>query len=162
MNNVLYEANPSIVRAYPFGTMLMILLILLGVYLAIAAGQVAASLGLPEGSRKIVGISGIVLMAIGFIQLLAWWITSKMDHLKVTDDEIIWTHGLINKQYTEINMSSVRTTRVAQTLMQRIMDSGDVSIYTAGDEPEVVVRGLPLPDKIRDYVKGERPGENKT
>lgn len=160
MKNVLYEASPSMVRSNPLGTTLAILLILLGVYLAIAAGQVAASVGLPEGSRRIVGIGGIVLVGIGFVQLLAWWIATKIDHLKVTEDEIIWIHGLVSKQYTEINMSSVRTVRVAQTLLQRIMNAGDITIYTSGDEPELVVRGLPGPNAIREHVKGARPGED--
>ena len=69
---------------------------------------------------------GLQVDDIGFVQLLVWWIATKIDHLKVTDDEIIWTHGLLSKQYTEINMSSVRTVRVAQSLLQRIMNAGDV------------------------------------
>ena len=74
MNDVLYEASPSMVRINPLGTMLMILLVLLGVYLAIAAGHVAAVVGLPEGSTKIVGVVGIVLVVIGFGQVMVWWI----------------------------------------------------------------------------------------
>ena len=159
MTDVLYEASPSMIRSNPVGTTLVIMLILLGVYLAIVADQVAASVGLPEGSTKIVGIVGIVLVAIGFVQLLAWWIATKFDHLQVTEDEIIWTHGLLSKQYTEINMSSVRTVRVAQSLLQRIMNAGDVSIFTSGDDPELVVRGLPGPAAIRQHGKGERPEE---
>ena len=157
MNDVLYEASPSMVRIHPMGTIMMILLIFLGVYLAISGGNAAAAIGLPDISSKIVGLIGIVLVVIGFVQMLAWWIATKFDHLKVTDDEIMWTHGLLNKQYTEINMSSVRTVRVAQTSLQRIMNAGDVAIFTAGDEPELQVRGLPAPDEIRQHVKGERP-----
>jgi uncharacterized membrane protein YdbT with pleckstrin-like domain len=160
MPTVHYEASPSLVRTNPLGTMLMILLMFAGVYLAIAGDQVAALIGLPEDNRKIIGLVGIVLLAIGFLRLLIWWVATKIDHLKVTDDEIIWTHGLLNKQYTEINMSSVRTVRVAQSLFQRIMNAGDVTIYTSGDEPELSVRGLPDPDQVRRNVKGERTQED--
>jgi len=160
MNTVLYEASPSMTRTNPLGTLLMLLLILLGVYLAIAARGVAASVGLPADSGKIVGLVGLVLVVVGFVRLMAWWITTKIDHIKVTDNEIIWTHGLLSKQYTEINMSSVRTVRVAQSLLQRIMNAGDVAIYTSGDEPELLVRGLPDPAEIREHVKGARPEED--
>jgi hypothetical protein len=51
-------------------------------------------------------------------------------------------------------MGSVRTVRVSQTLLQRIMNAGDVTIYTSGDLPEVVVRGLPDPRRLRDYIRG--------
>ncbi len=67
----------------------------------------------------------------------------------------MWEHGLINKKYTEVNMSSVRTARVTQNLLQRILDAGDIEIYTAGDQPELVVRGLPRPNAIREYIKGQ-------
>jgi uncharacterized membrane protein YdbT with pleckstrin-like domain len=154
MNEVLYEATPSMVRIHPLGTIMMILLVFLGIYLAISGDHIAAAIGLPAVNSKIVGLIGIVLVVIGFVQLLAWWIATKFDHLKVTGDEIMWTHGLLNKQYTEIHMSSVRTVRVAQTLLQRIMNAGDITIYTAGDEPELQIRGLPAPDEIRQHVKG--------
>lgn len=160
MPTVHYEASPSLVRTHPVGMILMILLMFAGIYLAVAGDQAASLLGLPEGNRKIVGIVGIVLLAIGFLRLLIWWVATKIDRLKITDDEIIWTHGLLNKQLTEINMSSVRTVRVAQSLFQRIMNAGDVTIYTSGDDPELSVCGLPDPDVVRRHVKGERTQED--
>ena len=122
MSEVLYEANPSMIRMYPFGTVLAIVLIPVG---------------------------------IGILLLLYWYLLTKSDKLTIKSDEIVWTHGLISKQYTEINMASVRTTRITQSLLQRILGAGNVAIYTAGDEPEVVVKGLPNPERIRDYIKGQ-------
>jgi hypothetical protein len=51
-------------------------------------------------------------------------------------------------------MSSIRTTKVQQSLLQRMLNAGKVEIYTAGDEPELVVNGMPNPDKIREVIKG--------
>ncbi|MDZ7753939.1 MAG: PH domain-containing protein [Gammaproteobacteria bacterium] len=122
MSEVLYEAHPSMIRMYPFGTVLAILLIPLG---------------------------------IGILVLLWWWLTTKADKLTIKTDEIVWEHGLINKQYTEINMSSLRSVRVNQSLLQRILSAGNVEVYTAGDEPELVIKGMPNPDKIREFIKGQ-------
>lgn len=122
MTKILYEANPSMIRMYPFGTVLAILLIPVGV---------------------------------GILLLLYWYIQTKVDKLTIKEDEVVWTHGLISKQYTEISMSSIRTVRVQQSLLQRILNAGNVQIYTAGDQPELVVKGLPHPDKIRDLIKGQ-------
>lgn len=97
----------------------------------------------------------LVPVGIGIIILLWMYIKTKMDKLTIKADEIIWIHGLVNKSYTEINMSSVRTVKVNQSLLQRMLNAGDVVIYTAGDNPEVVIQGLPEPDKIRDYIKGQ-------
>ncbi|MEN8176496.1 MAG: PH domain-containing protein, partial [Pseudomonadota bacterium] len=68
--------------------------------------------------------------------------------------EIVHSHGLISKNYTEISMASVRTVKVSQSLLQRLLDAGDVAIYTAGDQPELVVRGLPNPGEVREFIKG--------
>jgi hypothetical protein len=37
--------------------------------------------------------------------------------------------------------------------LQRIMNAGDIAVFTAGDVPELLVRGLPQPDRIRELVK---------
>jgi uncharacterized membrane protein YdbT with pleckstrin-like domain len=104
---------------------------------------------------RLTGAVGIVFLVVGGFRLLSWWISTKVDHLKITEDELVWTRGLLNKQYVEIGIGSVRTVRVNQSLLQRMMNAGDVTIYTAGDTPEMVVRGLPDPGAIRDHIKTE-------
>ena len=123
MSEVLYEANPSLIRMHPIGTVLAIILIPVG---------------------------------IGILLLLWWYLQTKADKITVKSDEIIWEHGLINKQYTEISLSSLRSVRVNQSLLQRMLNAGDVEVYTAGDRPELTIRGLPNPDLIREYVKSNR------
>jgi uncharacterized membrane protein YdbT with pleckstrin-like domain len=124
MSEILYESHPSMIRMYPFGTVLAILLIPLG---------------------------------IGVLILLWWWISTKADKLTVKTYEIVWEHGLINKQYTELSMSALRSVRVKQSLLQRMLNAGDVEIYTAGDDPELVIKGLPDPNSIREHIKGRAP-----
>ena len=155
MSNILYEANPSMVRMHPLGTVLVSLSIVFGVLLAVAGKPLLATLGIPIGDGRISGIIGIALVVIGFVVLVSWWISTKVDRLVIKENEIVWTHGLIDKQYTEIHMSSVRTVRVSQGILQRIMDAGDVTIFTSGDAPELVVKGLPNPGAIRDHIKAE-------
>lgn len=128
MNDVLYEANPSLVRMYPLMTVLAVILIPLG---------------------------------IGILMLLWMYLKTKMDKLTIKTTEIVHAHGLISKAYTEISMSSVRTVKVSQSLVQRMLNAGDVAIYTAGDNPEFVVKGLPDPGQVRDLIKGEAIAANR-
>jgi len=97
----------------------------------------------------------LIPVGVGVLILLYWYLTMKADRLTIKEDEVVWTHGLLSKQYVEINMSSIRTTRVEQTLLQRILNAGKVEIYTAGDEPELAVNGMPDPDRIRELIKGQ-------
>lgn len=97
----------------------------------------------------------LIPVGIGILILLYWYLTMKADKLLIKEDEVVWTHGLLSKQYVEINMSSIRTVRVEQTLLQRMLNAGKIEIFTAGDSPELTVNGMPDPDKIRELIKGE-------
>jgi uncharacterized membrane protein YdbT with pleckstrin-like domain len=93
------------------------------------------------------------------LPLLRWWLSTLSDQLEIRRNEIIWTHGLLNKNYTETNMASVRTVRVTQTLFQRLVGAGDLVIYTTGDDPELAIRGLPRPNEIREHIKRQSSRE---
>jgi uncharacterized membrane protein YdbT with pleckstrin-like domain len=149
MPAVLYDANPSMLRSRPFAALLAMALVPLGVAVALMGGS------LVPGAALVVQVVGLAVAALAFLTLLAWYVRAKTDRLVIDEEEIVWTHGLLNKGYTEINMSSVRTTRIRQTLMQRILNTADVEIYTSGDNPELVVKGLPNPDEIRRLIKGQ-------
>jgi uncharacterized membrane protein YdbT with pleckstrin-like domain len=155
MSNVLYDASPSMIRMNPLGTVLVLLALFLGVLIAAAGSQLAAMYGFPDLDRRVFGVLGLALAVIAFFRLLSWWIATKVDRLKIKDDEIVWTHGLLSKQYVEIGLGSVRTVRVSQSLLQRILNAGDVIVFTSGDAPELVIRGLPNPDAVREHIKGQ-------
>ncbi|MBP8024505.1 MAG: PH domain-containing protein [Chromatiaceae bacterium] len=157
MSQVLYEASPSLVRMNPFGSVLLILALVGGVILATppVASGLSANLALDS---RFVSLAGLAVAALAFLWLLVWFVKTKMDHLVIKADEIVWTHGLLSKQYTEIAQTSIRTVRVQQSILQRLMGAGDVLIYTAGDMPEVLIRGLPEPEKLRQYTSASERG----
>ena len=39
--------------------------------------------------------------------------------------------------------------RVTQGVMQRLLNVGNIEIFTGGDFPEIAIRGLPRPDTVR-------------
>ena len=162
MSKVLYEASPSMIRMDPFGMLVMILLLFAGIALALppVADALTAMIGIEQLQSQYLSIAGMVIAALVFLRLLAWYVSTKADLLTIKEDELVWTHGLLNKQYTEINMSSVRTVKVSQSILQRIMGAGDIKVFTSGDIPELVVKGLPDPDKIREYLKGQPKSES--
>jgi uncharacterized membrane protein YdbT with pleckstrin-like domain len=151
---VRYEAHPSTIRMRPFATVLVLALLLLGLLVALT-GTAFLPIPAPGMDGKVVQVVGLAIFVIALLQLVFWWASTLTDHLKITDDEILWTHGLLNKQYTEIGMGSVRTVRVTQSLAQRLLNAGDIAVFTTGDIPELVVRGLPDPNRIRELVKAK-------
>ena len=155
-SQIRYEAHPSMLRMRPFATLLVLVLMLIGLLTAVLGNtalpaSLAGALG--QLDPRVLQTVGLVVFALAALQLLIWWVSTRTDHLQITDEEILRTHGLLSKQYTEIGMGSVRTIRVSQSLFQRIMNAGDIAVFTAGDVPELLVRGLPQPDRIRELVK---------
>lgn len=160
-SNVRYEAHPSLIRMRPFATLLVMVLMLLGILVAVSGWALlpgSLSQLVSWIDERLVKVAGILLFALSTFQLLVWWVSTRTDQLKITDDEILWTHGLVNKKYTELGMGSVRTVQVSQSLLQRLLDAGDIRVFTTGDLPELVVRGLPDPNRIRELVKARGTG----
>jgi uncharacterized membrane protein YdbT with pleckstrin-like domain len=145
----------------PFATLLVLVVMMLGILVAVTGVGL-----LPSGLRQQAAVidprliqgAGIVVFALSALRLLTWWVNTRTDQLKITDDEVLWTHGLINKKYTEVGMGSVRTVQVSQSLLQRLLNAGDLRVFTTGDLPELVVRGLPQPNRIRELVKARGTG----
>ncbi len=162
MSKLLYQANPSVWRTHPFGTVVAWLLVFAGIYIA-ATGQIPyvstllANTELPAWADQ--RYAGYALIAFGLLRLLGWWFAARFDQLEIRENELIWTHGFLNKNYTETNMGSIRTVRVHQSLFQRVVNAGDLVIYTTGDLPELSIKGLPRPNEIREHIKRQSAGE---
>jgi uncharacterized membrane protein YdbT with pleckstrin-like domain len=142
------------------GSLVAWLLLLAGAYIVVSGqvpylSQLLESVELPSVVEQWAQVHylGYLLIAWGVLQLLGWWLQTRFDRLEITARDLVWTHGFLSKQYTETNMQSIRTVRVRQSLLQRVMNAGDIEIYTNGDEPELTIRGLPRPGEIRALIK---------
>ncbi|OOZ39586.1 PH domain-containing protein [Solemya elarraichensis gill symbiont] len=139
--NVLYAEHPTMFKTNPIGFIITLLLFPLGIALGIIVEVPIYKAVLSLG-----------LVGAGVIILLTWYVKNKASKLVVTDTEIHFEEGLLSKSNAEINISSVRTVKVKQTFLDRIMGSGTIEVYTAGDTPEFVAKGMPDPHKIRDLT----------
>lgn len=95
---------------------------------------------------------------IGLLILLTWHLKNKASKLSVNSNEILFEKGLLSKERSEVNLASVRTTKVKQSFFNRIFGVGTIEIYTAGDSPEIIASGMPDPNKIRELIKANQNG----
>jgi uncharacterized membrane protein YdbT with pleckstrin-like domain len=108
-------------------------------------------------------ILSVILIAafgLGLLILLWWFLKTKASKLTVTDSDIHYEEGLLNKVHSEISLESVRTIKVKQSFFNRIFGVGSIEIFTAGDSPEIVVSGMPDPNKVREILKGREDGDD--
>lgn len=96
---------------------------------------------------------------IGLIGLGVWYFACLANRLTITKYQITREIGLLSKERTEVSLGSVRSVNVKQSLMNRVFDTGQVSISTIGDTPEIVISGLPHPNEIRTIVKKHRSSQ---
>ncbi len=94
----------------------------------------------------------IPALGLGLLILLVWYILTKAERLTVTSQDVLYEKGLLSKSRSELRISSIRSVRVNQSLFQRIFDTGNIDIYTAGDEPEITAKGMPEPNEIRKMI----------
>lgn len=98
----------------------------------------------------------LVPLAIGILILLWWYLKCRSTKLEFIGRDVVLEKGLLSKDRTELNADSVRTVNVYQSLLNRMLGVGRLSIYTAGDVPEIEVTGIPRPHDFRDLIKREQ------
>lgn len=87
------------------------------------------------------------------IPLLFWFLQCKACRVKVENGELLIEKGLLSKDRTEIKISNIRTVKMKQSLFQRMLGTGDIEVYTAGDSPEAAAQDMPRPSELRDLLK---------
>jgi uncharacterized membrane protein YdbT with pleckstrin-like domain len=95
----------------------------------------------------------LVFVGVGLVIFLIWFLYNKASRLEVYPNEILFEKGLLSKERSEVSISSVRTVRVSQSFINRLLGVGTVEIFTAGDKPEFVARGLRDPNRVRELIK---------
>jgi uncharacterized membrane protein YdbT with pleckstrin-like domain len=148
-NDLLYSENPKMPRNSPIKFTLIIILNIAGLVAAIRLDQ------------QNFQIIGLVVWLGTVIWLLIWYLKTKSKKLSITNRDMLYEVGLLRKNRKELALDKVRTVEVDQDFIERIFGVGKVRVFTAGDEPEIVVEGLPDPNKIRELIKKIQHGLEK-
>jgi len=83
--------------------------------------------------------------------------------LTVLADRLHWESGLLSKATRTIELDKIQDVRVDQTLGQRILSVGDLSLETAGGSSKIVMRAIDRPQTAADRIlELAREWRNKT
>ena len=72
--------------------------------------------------------------------------------LTIAGDKLRYETGLASKSTRIIQLPKVQDVRVVQSLMQRMLNVGDMSIETAGESSRLVVANLDAPQKLAEQL----------
>ena len=127
--------KPEMFRDAPIKFVLLVLGMVYGVF-AVATGS---------------GAGPTLLLICGGI-LFLWWLRTKTTELTLDQNDVLYSFGILSKTRVKLDRTKIRSIEVRQTLMHRLTDVGSLAVYTAGDAPEVVLRGMRQPNILRDQL----------
>jgi len=98
----------------------------------------------------------LIPVAVGILILLWWFLQCKSTKLEFAGNDLVLEKGLLSKERMELDVRRIRSVNVYQSFFNRIFGVGKISIYTAGDSPEIEVAGLPDPHELRTLIKAQQ------
>ena len=94
----------------------------------------------------------IVLSVLWLSAVYARWATT---HVVVTTDRLIHRVGVLGKQGKEIPLERVNDIAVNQTLFERLIGAGDVTIESGGERGQQVFSDIPKPFLVQNVIYTE-------
>ncbi len=117
----------------------------------------AASFGaalIPAGSqqgllRLLVVVAAVVLLvALVVVPLLRW----RTTHYVITTHRVLFREGILARSGRDIGLSRITDVSYSQTVWERIINSGTVTIESAGDSGATVLKQIPDSDGIQQLL----------
>lgn len=111
-------------------------------------------------NHPVIFVASVLLIpvVVGIVILVVWYISSIARRFTITSEEMSYTTGILSKHRIELRLAQIRSVRVDQRFLQRIFRVGDIKIFTAGDAPELVVTGMPDPEKVSQIIRDRTTG----
>ena len=112
----------------------------------------ATSIWMFIGQKSIILLlTGISLFLI--INIITEIIGTKGSTLYIASNGITRETGILGKEYTTVNYEDVLRTTITQSLIQRILNYGNIEIDTAGmEEAELGFKNTPNPHKYKQII----------
>lgn len=102
----------------------------------------------------------LVLGALGWLGVTyARWATTNF---VITSDRLIYRHGVLSKRGIEIPLERVNTVFFSQTILERVLGSGDLVIESAGEQGRQSFSNVRKPSAVQNEIyKQMEANENR-
>lgn len=87
--------------------------------------------------------------------LLSWRYTSYI----ITTTKVISKKGILRKTKSSIHFDKIQDIRVSQSIMERIIASGDIDIYSGHDFTTMKLYDVPSPAKVENLLNRAIEGD---
>ena len=117
----------------------------------------AASFGtamIPAGRQQgilrmlVLAVALVLLLALAVVPLLRW----RTTHYVITTHRLLFREGVLARRGRDLGLSRITDVSYRQTLWERIVNSGTLTIESAGDGGPTVLRRIPDSDGVQQLL----------
>jgi uncharacterized membrane protein YdbT with pleckstrin-like domain len=117
----------------------------------------AASFGtalIPAGRQQdllrmlVLAIAVVLLLFLVLVPLLRW----RTTHYVITTHRLLFREGILARRGRDIGLARITEVSYRQTLWERIINSGTLTIESAGDSGATVLRQIPDSDGVQQLL----------
>jgi len=88
--------------------------------------------------------------------LLLWplkhHLSCRYTHMTLAGDKLRYETGILSRSKRVIQLTKVQDVRVDQTMAQRLLRTGDLSLETAGETSLLTIRNVDCPDAVTNQI----------
>jgi uncharacterized membrane protein YdbT with pleckstrin-like domain len=147
-------------------------------FLLIVGAASFAMAVIPAGRQQgilrmlVLALAVVLLVAVVAVPLLRW----RSTHYVVTTHRLLFREGILTRRGRELGLARITDVSYTQTLWERIIRSGTLSIESAGDGGATVLKQIPDSERVQqllnhmveedsdrraqesaEYIRGDRP-----
>ncbi len=147
----LLSSEEEIAAAFRPHWMAIVLPALISVLSVAAIIAAALLMEAPEVWFVVAGVLLIWLM-VALPRWISWWFT----HYVITNERVIVRRGFVARQGKEIPLEVINDVAFSQTVIERLLRSGDLLIESAGEQGQSRYSDIPDPEGIQALIYRHR------
>jgi uncharacterized membrane protein YdbT with pleckstrin-like domain len=123
-------------------------------FLLIVGGASFAAAVIPDGSNQglfrllLVGLALVLALALVVVPLLRW----RTTHYVITTHRLLFRQGILARHGRDVGLSRITDVSYRQSLWDRIINSGTLTIESAGESGATVLEAIPDSDGVQQLL----------
>ncbi len=123
-------------------------------FLLIVGGASFGAGLIPPGPQQgmlrllVLALALVLLLTVVLVPLLRW----RTTHYVITTHRLLFREGILARRGRDLGLSRITDVSYTQTLWERIINSGTLSIESAGESGPTVLRQIPDSDGVQQLL----------
>jgi uncharacterized membrane protein YdbT with pleckstrin-like domain len=96
----------------------------------------------------VTGVAAVAMFRLGIYPFVQWWFTWYV----LTSERLVTRRGVLARKGLEIPLENINDVQFSQTILERVLRSGDLLIESAGEMGQSRFRDIPSPEEFQSLL----------